>query len=260
VRRPIADVLRDIRALGTRHVLFIDDNFAGSPAYTRALLEEMRGLNLKWNAAVTARILDEPELLDLMRDTGCQSLFIGFESINNASLRGVNKDNRAEKYDELVQAIHSRGIMINASMVFGLDGDGPEVFAQTIEWLIKNRIETLTSHILTPYPGTALYRRMEEAGRITDRDLSRYNTAHVVFQPMGMTAEELYKGYLWMYRKFYSFGSILRRMPKQKEQRRPYLLFNLLYRKFGSVTSALARLVPMRALGQLGAWMAYRIK
>jgi radical SAM superfamily enzyme YgiQ (UPF0313 family) len=253
-------VLRDIKAQGTRHVMFIDDNFAGDIAYTRALLGEIRGLNLKWNAAVTTKIVDSPDLLDLMAETGCQSLFIGFESINNTALQGVNKDNQFEKYDKLVEAIHSRGMMINASMVFGLDGDGREVFEKTLDWLLKSRIETLTSHILTPYPGTALYRRMDKSGRIIERDLSKYNTAHVVFQPEGMTPEELYKGYLFMYRKFYSFRGILRRMPKQKTQRRSYLLFNLLYRKFGRFTSALSRVIPMRVLGRLATRIAYRIK
>ena len=260
IRRPIADVLHDINQLGTRHVLFIDDNFIGTPAYTRALLHEIRNLNLKWSAAVTTSILDHPDILDLMAETGCQSLFIGFESVNNISLQGVNKPNRFEKYDRLVQAIHCRGIMINASMVFGLDGDGPGTFAATLEWLEKCRIETLTSHILTPYPGTALYRRMEAAGRITDYDLSKYNTAHVVFQPNGMTAEELYKGYLWMYRRFYSFGSILRRMPVHKAQRKSYVLFNLLYRKFGKFTSMLSRIIPMHILGRLAARISYHIK
>ena len=260
VQRPVANVLKDIQACGTRHVLFIDDNFAGNPAYTRELLNAMRGLNLKWNAAVTTAIADDMELLDLMAETGCQSLFIGFESINDDALRGVHKNNRFSQYERLVQAIHKRGIMINASMVFGLDGDNRTVFDRTLAWLEQNKIETLTSHILTPYPGTALYRRMEEAGRITDRDLNRYNTAHVVFQPEQLTAEELYRGYLRMYRRFYSFRSILRRLPESKAQRVPYLLFNLLYRKFGKFTSALSRIVPMRLIGRMATRIAYRIK
>ncbi len=260
VHRPIADVLWDIQSLNTRHVLFIDDNFIGEPSYTLELLEKMKGMHLKWSAAVTTRILDYPDLLDLMAKTGCQSLFIGFESINNKALQGVNKDNRFEKYEKLIEAIHSRGIMINASMVFGLDGDGPEVFSKTLDFLVKNRIETLTSHILTPYPGTALYRRMEESGRIACYDLCLYNTAHVVFQPEGMTAQELYSGYLWMYRKFYSFSNIIRRMPEQKAQRQSFLMFNLFYRKFGKFTSAVSRLIPMRVLGRFATWVSYRIK
>lgn len=259
VTRPIGDVIRDIESLGTKHVLFIDDNFIGTPAYTRALLERLCGMNLKWSAAVTTRIADHPDLLDLMSQTGCQSLFIGLESINNASLEGVNKDNRFEKYEKLVQEIHSRGIMINASMVFGLDGDDSDVFRHTLDWLVKNKIETLTSHILTPYPGTELHSRMKLDGRVTDDDLSRYNTSKVVFAPKNITADELEKGYLWTYRQFYSFKNILRRLPERGEQRKSYLLFNLLYRKYGRLTSLLTHIVPMRTLGKLAARISYRM-
>lgn len=260
VQRPIKDVIRDIESLGTRHVLFIDDNFIGVPSYTSELLGRIRGMNLKWSAAVTAKIADHPDLLDLMEKTGCQSLFIGFESINNSSLHGVNKNNHVEKYEKLAAEIHRRGIMINASMVFGLDGDEPDVFMRTLDWLVKNKVETMTSHILTPYPGTELYRRMKEEGRITDYDLSKYNTSHVVFKPKGMTAEELYEGYLWIYREFYSFRNILRRMPEHEAQRKSYLLFNIFYRKFGRFTSALALIIPMRVLGRMAARISYRIK
>jgi len=239
VTRPIANVLRDIAALGTRHVLFIDDNFIGTPEYTRELLLAIKDMRLIWQAAVTADILDMPDLLDLMAQTGCKSLFIGLESINDASLQSVNKHNNATRYEQLIDAIHSRGIMVNASMVFGLDGDGLDVFRRSLDWLVRMRVETLTSHILTPYPGTLLHRR-------------------VVFQPKGMMAEELYVGYRWMYRQFYSLRNIARRLPKAKGQRVPYLLFNLFYRKYGRLTSAVARLIPMRVMGKLGAWMSYR--
>lgn len=226
-RRPLEDVIKDIESLGTRHVLFIDDNFIGAPAYTRELLNNLRGMNLKWSAAVTTKIADHLDLLDLMAETGCQSLFIGFESINNSSLHGVNKDNHFEKYERLAAEIHRRGIMINASMVFGLDGDERDVFARTLEWLVKNKIETLTSHILTPYPGTELYRRIKREGRIIDHELAKYNTAHVVFQPKGMSAAELYEGYLWIYREFYTLRNIVSRMPHHKAQRKSY--FCLIY-------------------------------
>ena len=216
-------------------------------------------MNLIWSAAVTTKILEYPNLLDLMSKTGCRSLFIGFESINTASLESVNKDNKVEIYETLVEAIHSRGIMINASMVFGLDGDDASTFDRTLDWLIKMRIETLTSHILTPYPGTELYRSMKTAGRIVDFDLKKYNTANVVFTPMGMTAEELYKGYRRMYREFYSFKNIIRRFPKNKIQHVPYLLFNLFYRKFGRLTSAFTNIIPMGVMGEIAARISYKI-
>jgi len=163
VRRPVRSVMRDIAALGTRHVLFIDDNFIGDADYTRELLGAIAGMNLIWNAAVTTKILDNPDLLDLMARTGCKSLFIGFESINAASLESVGKDNKVRQYEALVKAVHDRGIMINASMVFGLDGDGKDVFERSLEWLVRMRIDTLTAHILAPYPGTELHRSMDAA-------------------------------------------------------------------------------------------------
>ena len=258
--RPVDDIMRDIAALGTRHILFIDDNFIGDPARAEALLLRMRGMRLTWGAAVTTRVLDHPRLLDLMAETGCKSLFIGLESVNNDSLRDVGKDNAFEKYDAIAEAVHSRGIMLNASMVFGLDADGPDVFDKTLDWLVTRKIETLTSHILTPYPGTALHRRMEADGRITSRDLSLYNTAHVVFRPARMTPEQLRDGYLRMYRRFYSFGNIIRRLPRHRRQWIPYLLFNLFYRKFGRFTSLLARIVPMRVLGRHAARISYRVR
>ena len=135
--------------------MFIDDNFAGNPDWTKRFLEEIKPMKLKWNAAVSINIANDPQLLDLMSDSGCQSLFIGFESINPESVSGVHKvQNSAADYERAVKAIHDRGIMINGSFVFGLDGDTRETFDATLEWIVRNKIETVTSHILTPYPGT----------------------------------------------------------------------------------------------------------
>jgi len=259
VRRPIDDVIRDIRALRTRHVYFVDDNFIGDPQYTRGLLARVKGLNLKWNAAVTAKILDHLDLLDAMVETGCQSLFIGFESVNNAALAGVHKDNRSELYGRLADELHKRGVMINASMVFGLDGDGPEVFDNTLAWLVDNKIETLTAHILTPYPGTHLHARMEAAGRITDANLAHYNTAHVVYKPAHIDREALHRGYLQIYRRFYSFSNIWRRRPQNPKQRKAYFLFNFLYRKYGRLTAAVCKVVPMNLLGRIAERLSYKV-
>lgn len=205
INRPIDDVIKDIKALKTRHIMFIDDSFIGNPRWTKKLLKEIKPLKLKWNAAVTSNIVDMPELLDEMKESGCQSLFIGFESINSKSLDSVHKvQNSVNRYEKLVDEIHKRGIMINASFVFGLDEDDISVFSSTLEWIVKNKIETVTSHILTPYPGTKLYSSLLEENRIVDFNLTNYNTAHVVYKPKNMTAEELYNGYLWIYKEVYT--------------------------------------------------------
>lgn len=252
LRREIGDVLRDIRAVGSRHILFIDDNFAGDPAWTREFLKAITPLKLKWNAAVSLNAACDEELLDRMKESGCRSLFIGFESICPDSIAAVHKvQNGAERYERAVEAIHKRGIMINASFVFGLDGDTRETFQATLDWIVQHRIETVTSHILTPYPGTVLYERMRAQGRILTDDLSQYNTAHVVFQPRNMTGEELYEGYLEIYRKIYSLRNIGRRMPRDRSQWGAYLLFNLFYRKYGKLTDWVCRRVTYRRIGRM---------
>jgi len=261
INRPVEHVLKDILNMKTRHVLFIDDNFIGNPEWTRKLLAAIKPLKLKWNAAVTSNIGDMPDLLDEMRDSGCQSLFIGFESINSKSLDSVHKmQNSVINYERLVEKIHKREIMINASFVFGLDEDDPSVFQNTLEWIVRNKIETVTSHILTPYPGTRLYAALEAEKRIKDSNLSAYNTAHVVFSPKNMTADELYCGYLWIYKNIYKTGCILKRLPKSGKQRIPYLAFNFLYRKFGKQTEFLCRVFSFDRIGKLSRRISYKLK
>jgi radical SAM superfamily enzyme YgiQ (UPF0313 family) len=261
INRPVEDVIRDIKALKTRHIMFIDDNFIGNPKWTRELIKEIKPLKLKWNAAVTSNIADMPQLLDEMKEAGCQSLFIGFESINSKSIDSVHKvQNSVQRYEKLVEEIHKRGIMINASFVFGLDEDDVSVFRNTVAWIVKNKIETVTSHILTPYPGTKLYSSLIEQNRIVDYNLSNYNTAHVVYKPKNMTPEELYKGYLWIYKEVYSFKNIMKRLPKAKKQWIPYLAFNLFYRKFGKLTEALCSIVTFKNIGRFFRRLAYFIK
>ncbi|MBV7275590.1 B12-binding domain-containing radical SAM protein [Clostridium sp. PL3] len=261
INRPIEDVIKDIRVLKTRHIMFIDDNFIGNPVWTKKLLKEIKPLKLKWNAAVTSNIVDMPELLDEMKESGCQSLFIGFESINSKSIDSVHKiQNSVKRYEKLVDEIHKRGIMINASFVFGLDEDDISVFKNTLEWIVKNKIETVTSHILTPYPGTKLYSSLIEENRILDFNLSNYNTAHVVYKPKNMTAEELYNGYLWIYKEVYTFKNIMKRLPKSKKQWIPFIAFNLFYRKFGKLTELLCNIVSFKNIGRFFRWLSYRIK
>lgn len=262
IRNRSVDSVRDeILRLGTRHVMFIDDNFIGNPAWTAEFVKILKPMGLRWNAAVSANIVEFPHLIDEMAQSGCQSLFIGFESINGESLRSVRKhQNNVGNYERLVRELHQRGIMINASLVFGLDCDYPDVFKETYRWLVKNRISTITSHILTPYPGTVLFEKLNAEGRITDYDWSHYDTAHVVFHPLNMTAKELYEGYLWLYRSFYTLGTIFQRLPPDRAQWKPYLLFNFIYRKYGGFFSRLAsRMGMVGTLGQLARRLSYGI-
>ena len=258
--RPVANVIEEIRKLGTKHVMFIDDNLIGNIEWTRELVRALKTLGVIWNGAVSTNIGNYPDLLDEMRDSGCQSLFIGFETVNQESLKSVNKNhNHIDKFEQIVDEIHKRDIMINASIVFGFDSDYPDVFENTVNWLIRNRIETMTAHILTPYPGTVLYKRLVVENRIIDFDWNHYNTANVVFKPKNLTPAELYNGYIWSYNEFYSLKNIFKRMPRARKQRLPYLLFNFGYRKFGKVTSQLSKLGLMHFIGKIARRLAYGI-
>ena len=253
VCRPIKDVVEEVKRCNRGHVMFIDDNFVGNPKWTRELLPELKALGIKWNAAVSINVVDIPGMLDLMKECGCQGLFIGFESINPSSVDGVHKvQNDVTKYEYAVKEIHKRGIMINASFVFGLDSDTKDTFQATVDWIVKNKIETVTSHILTPYPGTELYRRMKDEGRLLTEDLNLYDTAHVVMNPRNMTQEELYNGYLWVYEQVYSYKNIIRRIPDSIKQIPSYLMFNLFYRKWGKFTDWLCKKITYERIGFWG--------
>jgi radical SAM superfamily enzyme YgiQ (UPF0313 family) len=118
--------------------------------------------------------------------------------------------NAATDYVEVCRRFHDAGIMINGSFVFGLDGDTPEVFERTVGWTIERGITTATFHIATPYPDTVFFREMDEVGRVLTRDWNLYDTRHVVFEPRGMTAEELKAGYDLAYEQFYRWSAIIR--------------------------------------------------
>lgn len=258
VNRRIDDVIADIITLKKRHIMIIDDNFIGNPKWTKEFLERIKPMKIKWNAAVSANVVDIPGMLDLMKESGCQGLFIGFESINTDSIKSAEKkQNNIARYEYIISEIHKRGIMINASFVFGLDDDDPTTFQRTLDWIVKNKLETVTSHILTPYPGTIQHAQMTEQNRITITDQSFYTTADVVFTPSKMTAEELKKGYLQIYEDIYSFKNILRRMPKH--QRMGYLLFNFLYRKYGKFTSSLCKTIGFNRIGFLAEKLSFHL-
>lgn len=256
--KPLEHILAEIRALGTDHVMFIDDNFIGSPVRARELVAELAPLGLTWHAAVSADIGQRLDLLDAMAAAGCRSLFIGLETVNQTNLHNCRKlQNRVATYAATVAAIHARGIMVNASIVFGFDADGPEVFDDTVAWLEQQRIATMTAHILTPYPGTRLHAQLAAAGRITKYDPRKYNTSFAVFRPARMSAAELEAGYRRAYARFYSWHSILRRLPETRVQRIAFLEFNLFYRKFGKLTCWAGRLLGMRNCARLARAFAY---
>lgn len=258
--RPVSKVIDEIKQSDFRQIMFIDDNLLGSTDWLREFLPELKKLRIIWHGAVSANIIYHSEIIELMSDSGCRSLFIGFESIHHDSLQSVKKfQNKTSDYERLIKLLHEHGIMVNSSLVFGFDHDTRQTFDQTLEWLIQNKVESMTSHILTPYPGTKLYKKLNDENRIIENDLRKYNTSNVVFQPKNMTPEELRHGYLGIYEKFYSLKSIIQRRPLNYQLIAPYLMFNFGYRKFGKLTAALGKMGLMSKIGNLARKLSYGI-
>lgn len=203
--------LREIERLPGRHLYFLDDHLFGDPHFAAALFDGMRGLRRLWQAAGTVDSVLRPGLLEKAVACGLRSLFVGFETLDADALRAQGKrQNLGRDYAAAVRRLHDHGVMVNGSFVFGMDGDDATVFERTVEWAVTQGLETATFHVLTPYPGTALFQQMESEGRLLHRDWERYDTRQVVFRPARMSPEELERGYWRAYRDFYRYGSILR--------------------------------------------------
>jgi radical SAM superfamily enzyme YgiQ (UPF0313 family) len=172
----------------------------------------MAGMGRLWQAAGTVKsVLEQPVVLEKAVRSGLRSLFVGFETVNSANLQDQRKyQNIGRDYAAAIGRLHDLGVMVNGSFVFGMDHDEPDVFDRTVEWAVEQGIETSTYHILTPYPTTALYQRMEAENRVLHHDWDLFDTRHVVFKPQRLTAQELEAGYWRAYRDFYRWGSIWR--------------------------------------------------
>jgi radical SAM superfamily enzyme YgiQ (UPF0313 family) len=207
----VDDALAEIDRMPGKHVYFLDDHLLGNPRFARALFDGMRGMGRVFQGASTVDAILRSDLIEHAARAGMRSVFVGLETINEENLRlHAKRQNLARDYDAVIHRVHDLGIMINASFVFGLDDDGPDVFDRTVDWAVSRSIETATFHIMTPYPGTALHDRVAAEGRITDDDWDHYDTRHVVYRPLGMDPAELLAGYHRAYRDFYRWGSIFR--------------------------------------------------
>ncbi len=201
--------LDEISRLPGRHLYFLDDHLLGDRRFARALFDGMRGANRLFQGAATVDSILRGDLIERAAEAGLRSLFVGFETLTPANLVNSNKrQNLGRDYTAVTDRLHQLGIMINGSFVFGMDDDGEDVFARTVDWAVAHGITTATFHIQTPYPSTRLFAKMDEQGRIETRNWDLYDTRHVVYRPARLTPRQLKEGYDWAYREFYRWSSI----------------------------------------------------
>ncbi len=225
-------IAAEFLADGQPYAVFVDNNLGSNREYLRALCRVLQPLKRIWSAAVSIDVTDDSTLIREMALAGCTGVFVGFESLTDENLADARKKTpRTADYARRVRMLHDYGIQVNGSFVLGFDHDRKDVFERTAEWVEENRMECATFHILTPYPATPLFRQMEVEGRLLHRDWSLYDTAHAVFRPRHMSAEELEQGYAWIYQRLFSHASIWRRRPADWRSVAPYLAMSYLYKR-----------------------------
>lgn len=231
--RPIREVIEDIKQIKSRYFVFWDDNFFGDIYYAKALMKELKALNKRWAAQVTLERCKDTELLKLAKEAGCIYFFVGIESFSDESLQSVNKRiNNVEKYQTLISNVHKHGISIQAGIIFGFDTDKRDVFRRTLVACNQLGIDGVTVSILTPLPKTPVYEQYKKEGRLLTDEWSVYNgKTRVAFQPKQMTPEELFEGYMWFRKEFYSWKSFIKRMLVSRANLLQNLLMNIGYRR-----------------------------
>ena len=212
---PVENVVRDIKESGAKNFMFLDDNIIGHPQYAKTLFKALKPLKIKWvGQASVSLLVRDSELMKLAAESGCQALFFGIESVSKDQLKAMHKAiKEIEHLESALKRIKKMGILIHASMVFGFDSDKKEIFDETVQFLIKNKVSTVSFNILTPYPGTKVYDDLKKANRLTTTDWRYYDHNTVVFKPTNMTALELQTGKVNARKKFYSLWSVLKRLP-----------------------------------------------
>ena len=232
-QKPVQDVIADIRQHGARKLIFVDLNLIADREHAARLFEALIPLSVQWYGLSTVLLADDPTLLKLAARSGCRGLLLGFESIIPGNLRDSSKVfNRPGHFKRVVERLHAEDIAVYGCFVFGLDHDTPEVFLETARFAVEAKIDLPRFAIVTPFPGTALYQRLEREGRILTRNWELYDGQHVVFQPARMTVQELQEGTERAWRYVYSLRSIARRIRASPASPVVALSANLGYRHY----------------------------
>jgi radical SAM superfamily enzyme YgiQ (UPF0313 family) len=212
--RPVSMVVEDIKQSGSKTFLILDDNVAGHPKYSKKLFEALIPLGIQWVGQSSISLAKDKDMLKLCRLSGCGALFFGLESVSLASLTGMKKTLKSiEETEEAIKIIQDNGIAFHPSIILGFDTDTEAIFDETLEFLARTKLPTAAINVLTPYPGTRIYQRFKDQGRLISHDWSHYDHHTVVFQPKNMTPQELAEGFQYVQSEFYSFSSILRHIP-----------------------------------------------
>ncbi len=233
LRRPIKEVVSELEILPGKNVVFIDLNLIADKKYAKKLFTEMISIGKNWFGLATSLLVHDIELIKLMAKSGCKGLLIGFETVRRRSNYFINKGwNKVDDYIKLVDILHDNGIGVNGTFMFGADYDDESVFEETLEFVLKAKIDLPRYAILTPFPNTPLFKKLEAEGRILTKNWSLYDVEHVVFKPKLLTPEQLEEGLLFAWRETYRFVNIAKRIKDLFITTPSSFLLNLAYKHY----------------------------
>ncbi len=232
-KRPVGDVIDEIRRIPARRIVFNDVNLIEDRDYAMELFTALGPLKKKWGGLATTRIGEDDELLSALKKSGCIYLLIGFESLCKAALSQIKKGvNLRSDYALLCRKLHDCGILIQGCFIFGFDHDTPDVFSRTVEAVNRLQIDIPRYAVYTPFPGTTAYTRLKKENRIIHENWRFYDTQHVVFQPAQMSVAELSTGFRRAWKETFTGTAILRRTLQAHRTFPVAFLGNLAYRLY----------------------------
>jgi len=232
-KRAVGEVIKDIQSFKSRRFVFNDVSLVDDIEYAKELFKALIPLKRRWGGLATTKIVQNPEMVELMAKSGCRYLLIGFESFQKGALKEINKGfNKEKEYKKLMTMLHAHNISVQGCFIFGFDNDDKKIFKKTVHLVNELKIDIPRYSILTPYPGTKLFKRLSEEKRILNYDWSKYDTMNVVFQPENMLPEELYEGYKYAYRETFKLSHIINRSAGFHYSNIINFFGNLNYKKF----------------------------
>ncbi len=214
--RKVEDVIDEIRSLGKKRILFLDPSPTSNRVYAKAFYEALIPLKIKWAGLCTTDIYRDEELFDLMIRSGCIGILMGFETFSEESLKESNKRNKVEQYKAVVEKFHQSGVTILGTFMIGFDGDTRESIRKMPDYIEEIGVDIPRFAILTPYPNTPTFERLDAEGRILSRDWNDYDSIHATFQPKNCTAQELEEMLVEVSNECYTFKRIRRRALRNK--------------------------------------------
>ncbi len=220
--RPVDEVIEEVSRMDpNKLVMFVDDDVAGVPQYAKELFRKLIPFKIKWVSQAGIGITKDEELLSLARQSGCQMLFVGFESMDEVTLKAAHKyQNHPQQYKDAINKLHQYNIVLMAAFVLGLDEDNKEVFKRVDRLIRESGADTINVNILYPYPGTEIRERLRKEGRVTSDEWSNYVYSGVNYLPRNMTQQELYEGFLWLMKRNTTAWTILKRIARSILQSR----------------------------------------